>query len=134
MVFNFLIGNMDAHSKNFSLLQHKPSQFRLAPFYDIVCTRVYPELVSKMAMKIGSKYHVDEVLPRHWEQLCQEIHYSFPALKGLINQQGEILLGSMDWSKQFFNARTQGSPIINQIIEVAKRHINKTLERFEKFS
>lgn len=134
IVFNFLIGNMDAHSKNFSLLQYKPSQFALAPFYDLVCTRAYPELISKMAMKIGSKYRVDEVLPRHWEQLCHEINYSFPALKALLNRQGEILLSSMDLSKQFFNARTQGAPVINQIIEVVKRHVNKTLERFEKFS
>ena len=132
MVFNFLIGNMDAHSKNFSLLQYKPAQFELAPFYDLVCTRVYPALSSKMAMKISSKYAVNEVLPRHWEQLCQEIRYSFPALKALISQQGEVLLSSMDWSKQFCNDHTQKSPIIHQITEIVKRQINKTLERFEK--
>lgn len=65
IIFNYLISNLDAHGKNFSLLHIAPSNIRLAPFYDIVCTRVYEKLTAKMAMKIGSKYDVDDVLPRH---------------------------------------------------------------------
>jgi len=35
-VFNFLIGNTDAHGKNFSLLHFDNGQIHLAPAYDIV--------------------------------------------------------------------------------------------------
>jgi serine/threonine-protein kinase HipA len=41
LVFNYLICNMDAHGKNFSLLHHTQANIRLAPFYDMICTRVY---------------------------------------------------------------------------------------------
>jgi HipA-like protein len=51
-----LIGNHDAHGKNFSLLylpEGDRVQVRLAPFYDLISTAIYPELTPKMAMKIG---------------------------------------------------------------------------------
>ncbi|SFI08680.1 HipA domain-containing protein [Modicisalibacter xianhensis] len=40
LVFNVLVGNEDAHLKNLSVLPHG-STFRLAPFYDLLCTAVY---------------------------------------------------------------------------------------------
>ncbi len=72
-IFNFLIGNNDAHGKNFSLL-YEPSQAscRFAPLYDLVCTLVYPELSKKMAMKIGKEYDSSRIFPRHFERLATE--------------------------------------------------------------
>lgn len=70
VIFNALVGNHDAHGKNFSLLYD--GQASLAPLYDVVCTAIYPELTPKMAMKIGSQYQFSDVLPRHWEQLATD--------------------------------------------------------------
>ncbi len=39
--FNILIGNADAHLKNFSLLETKGG-LRLSPAYDLLCTLLYP--------------------------------------------------------------------------------------------
>ena len=76
VVFNTLIGNHDAHAKNFSLLYagEMPS---LAPLYDLLCTAVYPRLTKKMAMKLGSKYRFSEVQMRHWERFAQEAGLSW---------------------------------------------------------
>ncbi|MEZ4526278.1 MAG: HipA domain-containing protein [Desulfobacterales bacterium] len=52
VIFNFLIGNADAHAKDISLLFHG-SKVSPAPFYDLISTLVYPDLVPKMSMKIG---------------------------------------------------------------------------------
>lgn len=52
-----------------------------------------------MAMKIGTKYEYQTVLQRHWEKLCQEIGYSYPALRELIKKQGEMILTALE-SKQ----------------------------------
>lgn len=70
VIFNALIGNHDAHGKNFSLL-HSGETPVLAPFYDTLSTAVYPTLTPKMAMKIGSKYKFSEVQARHWEQFAE---------------------------------------------------------------
>ena len=69
VVFNALIGNHDAHAKNFSLLYTRQGAV-LAPMYDALSTAVYPELSDKMAMKIGSKYKFADVQARHWEQFA----------------------------------------------------------------
>ena len=63
VIFNALIGNHDAHAKNFSLLYVGEIPI-LAPFYDTLSTAVYPTLTPKMAMKIGSKYKFSEVCQR----------------------------------------------------------------------
>ena len=70
VIFNALIGNHDAHAKNFSLLYSGNSAV-LAPLYDVLSTAVYPNLTPKMAMKIGSKYKFSEVQARHWDQLLE---------------------------------------------------------------
>jgi serine/threonine-protein kinase HipA len=75
ILFNLIIGNNDAHGKNFSLL-YKEQQTRLAPFYDMISTVHYPSLASKMAMKIGSKYDFDGLFSRHIEQMAEEANLS----------------------------------------------------------
>ena len=59
VIYNYLVGNNDAHGKNFSLLYHgvgtEKMAIRLAPLYDIVSTVYYPELSRDMAMKIGGE-------------------------------------------------------------------------------
>lgn len=70
-VFNALVGNNDAHGKNFSLLYAEQGTV-LAPLYDLLCTAVYPQFSEKMAMKIGSKYRFTEVFARHWRQFAAD--------------------------------------------------------------
>ena len=70
VIFNALVGNHDAHPKNFSLLYAGKSAV-LAPLYDVLATAVYPNLTPKMAMKIGGKYKFSEVQARHWDQFLE---------------------------------------------------------------
>ena len=62
LVFNWLIGNTDAHVKNFSLL-YSPSQksVRLAPAYDIVSTSIYEQSTREMAFRIGGASLLEEI-------------------------------------------------------------------------
>lgn len=79
ILFNFLIGNNDAHGKNFSLLYAPGTQANrvvLAPLYDLVSTVSYPGLSPRMAMKIGSKYVPADLRLRHWEAYWKTIGFS----------------------------------------------------------
>ena len=69
VTLNFLIGNHDAHGKNFSLL-HDGRSIALAPLYDLVATAVYPGLDRKLAMSIGGEYRPDYVRRRHVERFA----------------------------------------------------------------
>ena len=83
--FNFIVGNTDAHGKNFSILygSHslRSSLARLAPLYDVLCCQIYPEHSQRMAMKIGDQKFANDVYARHWRRLCESIHIAFPQFK-----------------------------------------------------
>ena len=68
-IFNYLIGNSDAHGKNLSLLMI-PAGVELAPFYDLLCTAVYPGLTHNLAFKIGGDNRPEWIQLRHWEKLA----------------------------------------------------------------
>jgi HipA-like protein len=74
-----LIGNYDAHGKNFSLLYESTVNgraTRLAPFYDLVSTAIYPQLSTKMAMKLGKSYRPETLRARDWEVYWDAIGFS----------------------------------------------------------
>lgn len=98
VIFNFLIGNNDAHGKNFSLLYGSLPErsTRLAPLYDLLCTAYYPDLSSKMAMKIGGEYVSDRVIPRHFEKLAEETGLAKPLIKKRILALTQAVILGLD--------------------------------------
>ena len=54
LVFNTLVGNCDAHAKNYSIFIG-PDGVKLCPLYDSVCTLVWPETSDSLAMSINGK-------------------------------------------------------------------------------
>lgn len=59
-LFNFIIGNCDAHGKNYSII-YKDNSIKLTPIYDTVCTLAYPNLTNKLSMKIGKHSEIKKV-------------------------------------------------------------------------
>lgn len=65
-LFDFAIGNCDAHLKNHSLIWEGPTRVRLAPAYDLVSTAVYDgrfgaKLSRSMGVRLGSHLNIDKV-------------------------------------------------------------------------
>ena len=54
-IFNVLAGNSDGHAKNLSLLYTPDGEIRLAPFYDLVCTRAIDRIDHHLALSVGKK-------------------------------------------------------------------------------
>lgn len=75
LVFNALIGNCDAHGKNYSLLYDSPAP-RLAPLYDLVSTAIYGELTQRLSMSIDGAAMLEDVGVEAWEQLGEEIGFA----------------------------------------------------------
>ncbi|MEE9451685.1 MAG: type II toxin-antitoxin system HipA family toxin [Gammaproteobacteria bacterium] len=75
VIFNVIVGNHDAHGKNFSLLfdtMDGNTSVRLAPAYDIVSTVYYPELTPKMAMKLGKEYGSSHLVRKNIERFATD--------------------------------------------------------------
>ena len=75
--FNFVICGTDAHAKNYGLLLSEGGRYRLAPLYDIASWLPYSKdhRRDRLAMSVDGYYHVDRVLPRHWEDQARKCGY-----------------------------------------------------------
>jgi len=93
-IFNLIIGNADAHAKNFSLL-HKGGAITLAPLYDLLSTVLYPQLSAKLAMKIGGKAVLDDIEARHWERFAADAQLGAPFVRNRVVQLCEAVIAAM---------------------------------------
>lgn len=71
-IFNVLAGNSDAHAKNISILYSPDKGVRLAPFYDLVCTRAIRNLDTSLAFDIGGERNPDRIQREHWNKLAAD--------------------------------------------------------------
>jgi serine/threonine-protein kinase HipA len=99
VIFNYLIGNNDAHGKNYSLLYPgagmEDVQVRLAPLYDVVSTIYYPELSQEMAMKIGGEYSSAKVTPQNFEKLAEEAGLAKPLVRRRVPELADAILSTL---------------------------------------
>ncbi|NEZ04277.1 type II toxin-antitoxin system HipA family toxin [Wenzhouxiangella sp. XN201] len=74
-IFNWLAGNSDGHAKNVALVQvqRNVNRWRLAPFYDLVCTRAWPNLDRRLAMNVGGEADPGRIRTEHWHALAKEM-------------------------------------------------------------
>jgi serine/threonine-protein kinase HipA len=60
-MLNMVVGNGDAHAKNFSLLHPEPGVVKLAPAYDILSTLHYPQADVRPGMDVNGKRSLLEI-------------------------------------------------------------------------
>jgi len=94
VVFNYIIGNTDAHSKNFSLSFHAPNDISLTPAYDLLCTSVY-DCDQRIAMKIGKAKFYKDVTEKDWELFAQDIDISPKIVKSEIERQRKLIIPAL---------------------------------------
>ena len=70
LVFNYIVGNSDAHAKNVSFLVSRDG-FDLAPFYDLLSVKVYGD--DTLAMTIGGEERYGLVTSASWDALADRI-------------------------------------------------------------
>ena len=70
LIFNTLIGNSDAHAKNYSLLL-RPEGIALAPLYDAVPVGLHPQFNQELAMDISGAKRPQAVNLAHWRKLAR---------------------------------------------------------------
>jgi serine/threonine-protein kinase HipA len=127
VIFNYLIGNSDAHGKNFSFLYTSKDPI-LAPAYDLLCTTVYPQLSRKMAMKIGGQYDPMSVILRYWHCLVPDTAAAKKALDKELIKMAKECLGQAEVLKKEFQQQGIISSIFEEIITVIKSRAGMILD------
>ena len=121
VVFNYLIGNGDAHGKNFSVL-YRGRRAILAPSYDLLCTEVYKSLARTCAMSIGGEFSFDSITRKHFHRMAEECRiYPAAVLEEIDNLTGTIQSEASKLAEELNT--TYPSPVYEKILSVIGRRI-----------
>ena len=119
VIYNFLIGNADAHGKNFSVLYAADGSVRLAPFYDLVSTQVYDNLSGEMSMKVGTNYQFSKVSSDDWKLLAKQLNFSYPMIRHILKTQANSLPALMTQQRDLIRgSRYDGDELDTLVLHV----------------
>ena len=95
LIFNVLIGNADAHGKNYSLL-YSGGERRLSPLYDLVSTLAWPELSKTLAMKIGACESVEAFTIGDWKKMANKAGVGWPMMREEMAEISHVVMNELD--------------------------------------
>jgi serine/threonine-protein kinase HipA len=123
-LFNFLIGNADAHAKNLSLL-YAGGTIRLAPFYDLLSTAVYERVNNKFAMKMGGQRDPRYLMASHLARFAAEAGIELRTVRAqLLELCGKIEEATGPLAESCREAY-QRPNIVDKIISVVEQRLRK---------
>ncbi len=125
VMLSFLLGNHDAHAKNYSLL-YLPDSARaaLSPAYDILSTVAYRKtrpMSRKMAMSIGGEYRPDYVRSRHLDRLVQEAGLGGAAVRRRLRQLATEAPAAARQARSALAADGWEDPVLLRIVEIVEQ-------------
>ncbi len=133
--FNYAIGNCDAHGKNFSLLyqphrapENNTERVQLAPFYDLVSTRVYPDLDQKFAMAIGKTFRFDKIAAHSWKQLAADMQIRAERLFALMGAFSLQLMPEVETLAEKHEAQYGASPIYESLVRITMEGLHRLVQ------
>ena len=91
VIFNLIVGNADAHGKNFSILYDREGP-RLAPLYDLLATVAYPELSPKLAMRIGKRATLGEMDAKGWIAFAADAGVGMPLIRRRVSEASQTVM------------------------------------------
>lgn len=122
VIFNFLIGNTDAHAKNLAMIFTDRGP-RLAPFYDLICTQVYPDLTEKSALRIGGENRPSWIGQKHWEKLGESVAIKPNLVLKTLKDMSSDIVPAMQALMNDFNKEYGKSRIVEKIMAVIEKRV-----------
>ncbi|MCL2808028.1 MAG: HipA domain-containing protein [Coriobacteriia bacterium] len=120
MIVNAVLGNTDAHAKNYAYLHPDESTICLAPLYDVVPAREITPRVVDMGMRIGGRIRIDRI---GYEQVIDE-----STSWGLSSAVSQIVL------QETLEGIREGITYANKLYpKPGTLHTQPTLKRLESF-
>lgn len=131
-LFNYAIGNCDAHGKNFSLLYDGQRSVSLAPFYDLVSTMAYPELEQKFAMAIGKTFRFDRIAGHSWKQFAADMNVRPERLFSLMEKLHNALMVAVEPLAARHEEQYGPSPVYERLVRIVRDGLNRLMRVAEE--
>ncbi len=124
IVFNFIIGNSDAHGKNFSFL-HKQGRYELSPLYDLVSTAIYPALSPNLAMSVGGEYNPNQIHRSHFKDMAKDLDIKPAMIEKIIDEMSAKISAALPEIEKQFADSSDKRKITEQIKAVITQRISQ---------
>ena len=90
-IVQVLLGNADAHGKNYSLL-HRDGRVELAPLYDLLSTVAYPDLSPRFAMRFARRATLQELRRSDWDRFADSAGLGAPFVRRRVRELADLAL------------------------------------------
>ena len=129
LVLNVLAGNSDGHSKNLALLQDRNNlnRWRLAQFYDLVCTGAIARVDTKLAFSIGGGSDPNVLTRLHWEREAETCRLNRATLVNLASEWAEKLPAIAKELRTEFEEKQQNVAALQRVIRVVNQRCKRVL-------
>ena len=121
-VFNYLVGNADAHAKNYSVVYHGKRPV-LSPLYDSVSTAVYPELSREFAMSIGGEMRFGHVGRGNFARLSEVCGMSSKLMLSRLDNLSAKIESAAERTAQLLS-RECPSPVYAKILKIIDAQVS----------
>ena len=125
-IFNVLAGNSDGHAKNLSLLYKDNEEVRLAPFYDLVCTRAIERIDHHLALSVGKERNPGVIVRHHWEDMARQCDIRPRYLLDLVDELTSQLLENLSSTRVLFEDCFGEYPALQRIERVVIKQCGRT--------
>jgi len=94
-VFNLIIGNSDAHGKNFSFFVNERG-IRPTPFYDMLCIIAHENVEHDLAMAYGDEFNPNEVNAYQMREFADDINVNYKLVAQTMNKVSQSILKALE--------------------------------------
>jgi len=129
LIFNVLIGNADAHGKNYSLL-YSGGERRLSPYYDLVSTLAWPNLSKNLAMRIGGCESVNAFTIGDWKKMAKKAGLGWPMVRERMAETCHSVLSELGKVKA--QTRECDESMVTLLHETIGGRVTRMLEALSK--
>lgn len=128
LAFNAIVGNADGHAKNLSLVRSLDGKLRLAPFYDLLSTALYPRIASKLAMVVGENSDPGKVRGRDWRRLGESLAVGPAFVVDTVRDLAEAMPDRTRAAVAEMRERHGASPVAEIILRQVRKRARRSLQ------
>ncbi len=132
LAFNAAVGNADGHAKNRSLVYGHGGAIRLAPAYDLVCTRAYRRLDRALAMRVGGASDPGRIRGKDWSALAGSVGVGRKFLLQLVREVAEGVLDATGPLAGEFRSRHGDSPAVQMLVPVVEKQARRLVKLLDE--
>ncbi|AOG03321.1 type II toxin-antitoxin system HipA family toxin [Bosea sp. RAC05] len=132
LILNVLVGNTDAHAKNYSLLIGAGGSAKLAPLYDVLCAEIYKHVTRNLPQRIAGRTTGADLTGTDWIRLARDVGLNPQRTLDRVDELASLVSLRADEVRDEVAAMpTGGSNLLDQVCFETKKRTKRIQRQLE---